>query len=64
MRMLELQSKDLVCEVCGESAANRTTVGVESDRGRHVADSTLSSLRTHRHRLDATLPRNHDRLHR
>jgi hypothetical protein len=32
MRMLELQSKDLVCEVCGESAANPRIVGVESDR--------------------------------
>ena len=32
MRMLELQSKDFVCEVCGESAANPTMVGVESDR--------------------------------
>ena len=31
MRMLELQNKDLVCEVCGENIDNRTTVGVESD---------------------------------
>jgi hypothetical protein len=32
MRMLELQSQDFVCEVCGESAANPRMVGVESDR--------------------------------
>ena len=32
MRMLELQSKDFVCEVCGESAAKPRMVGVESDR--------------------------------
>lgn len=32
MRMLELQNKDLVCEVCGENIDNRTTVGLESDR--------------------------------
>ena len=31
MRMLELQNKDLVCEVCGENIHNRTTVGVQSD---------------------------------
>jgi hypothetical protein len=31
MRILELQNKDLVCEVCGENIHNRTTVGVESD---------------------------------
>ena len=32
IRMLEQQNKDLVCEVCGESIDNRTTVGLESDR--------------------------------
>ena len=64
MRMLELQSKDFVCEVCGESAANPTDGGSRVGQRHHVADSTLSSLRSHRHRLDATLPRNHDRLHR
>ena len=32
MRMLELQSQDFACEVCGESAANPRMVGVESDR--------------------------------
>ena len=32
MRILELQSKDFVCEVCDESAANSATVGLESDR--------------------------------
>ena len=32
MRMLELQSQDFVCEVCGESAPNPRMVGVESDR--------------------------------
>ena len=31
MRMLELQSQDFVCEVCGESAPNPRMVGVESD---------------------------------
>ena len=37
MRMLDLQNKDLVCEVCGENIHNPKTVGVESDeraRGR------------------------------
>ena len=63
MRMLELQNKDLVCEVCGENIHNRKTVGVESDDDEHVADSTLSSLWTHRHRLNATLPRDHCRLY-
>jgi hypothetical protein len=32
MRILELQSKDFVCEVCDKSAANSATVGLESDR--------------------------------
>ena len=32
MRTLELPSKRFVCEVCGERAANSTTIGVESDR--------------------------------
>ena len=31
MRMVDLQSQDFVCEVCGESAANARMVGVESD---------------------------------
>jgi len=30
--MLELQNKDLVCEVCGENIDIRATVGLESDR--------------------------------
>ena len=32
MRILELQSKNFVCEVCDKSAANPATVGLESDR--------------------------------
>ena len=43
MRMLELQSQDFVCEVCGESAANPRMVGVESDR-----DTTLPIRLCHR----------------
>ena len=43
MRMLELQSKDFVCEVCGESAANPRMVGVESD-----GDITLPIRLCHR----------------
>lgn len=43
MRMLELQSQDFVCEVCGESAANPRIVGVESDR-----DITLPIRLCHR----------------
>jgi hypothetical protein len=43
MRMLELQSQDFVCEVCGESAANPRMVGVESDR-----DITLPIRLCHR----------------
>jgi hypothetical protein len=29
MRILELQSKNFVCEVCAKSAANSATVGLE-----------------------------------
>ena len=32
MRILELYRKYFICEVCGERAANPTTIGVESDR--------------------------------
>jgi len=31
MRLVHLQIKDFVCEVCGDGADNATTVGVESD---------------------------------
>jgi hypothetical protein len=31
MRLVQLQIKDFVCEVCGHGADNATTVGVESD---------------------------------
>jgi hypothetical protein len=32
MSMLALQRKRFVCEVCGHSAANPTTLGIESER--------------------------------
>ena len=32
MRILELQSKDFVCEICDKSVANSATVGLQSDR--------------------------------
>jgi len=31
MRLVLLQIKDFVCEVCGDGVDNATTVGVESD---------------------------------
>jgi hypothetical protein len=31
MRLVQLQIKDFVCEVCGDGSDNATTVGVESD---------------------------------
>jgi hypothetical protein len=31
MRLILLQIKNLVCEVCGDGTDNATTVGVESD---------------------------------
>jgi len=32
MSILELQNKHFTCEVCGQSAANPTTVGIESEK--------------------------------
>ena len=32
MIILALHSKDFVCEVCGQIAANPTTVGIESEK--------------------------------
>ncbi len=32
MRIVELQSKDFVCEVCDKSATKSATIGLESDR--------------------------------
>jgi hypothetical protein len=32
MTILALQSKNLTCEVCGQTVAKATTVGIESER--------------------------------
>jgi C4-type Zn-finger protein len=32
MSILALHSKDFICEVCGQSAANPTTVGIEWEK--------------------------------
>jgi hypothetical protein len=40
MRLVQLQIKDFVCEVCGDGADRAATVGVESESG-HISPIRL-----------------------